>query len=589
MKKYAVYILTLLFIAGFASALLIIKHVKNNNSGLIITYPFRNALFPAEFPPPVIRWEYKPEGEHKWDIKLSVAGKDISISDTTSANYWQPELSEWETIKQSAVGGKMVFSVTCCSPGEEEIIKARIKFRISPDSVGAPILYREIPLPFAFAEQQPDSMSYKLVNIGSEKPPHTVMKRFMVCGNCHSFSNDGKTIGLDFDAAHRDKGGYFITDIKDTMVFDTSNYMSWNKLQDHNSFGMFSKISPDGKYIATTIKDRVIAENFGFDTEKIAFSQLFFPIAGVIAVYNRHTGELRELPGANNPEYVQSNSFWTPDGKNIVFARSKALNDVGDPHDMLVRDPLIIEEFVQGRRELKFDICIVPFNEGNGGEARLIKGASDNGMSNYFPAVSPDGKWIIFCQSENFMLLQPDSKLYILPFKGGKARELKSNLPLFNSWHAWSPNSKWTVFVSKGLSIYTDMFLTHIDEKGNASIPVLIENARVKRKVANYPEFINVKEDYTFNMIYKYVDIAQIQRALMAGDKELAQKLYDQYIRQGQCSLAVEYLFLAKYNLELKNYDKASEFIRIAYQKNLENDEIRGIYQMIGGRQGSKE
>jgi hypothetical protein len=33
------------------------------------------------------------------------------------------------------------------------------------------------------------------------------------------------------------------------------------------------------------------------------------------------------------------------------------------------------------------------------------------------------------------------------------------------------------VFVSKVLGPYTNMFLTHIDEKGNASIPVLVEKA----------------------------------------------------------------------------------------------------------------
>jgi tetratricopeptide (TPR) repeat protein len=504
------------------------------------------------------------------------------VSDTVSEDFWQPGLSDWEDLKQKA-GTRRVYAEIYRIPHTGISQRSvKVAFSFSEDSVGAPILYREIPLPFVYAEQQPDSMAYKLVNVGSENSPHTVMKKFMVCGNCHSSSDDGAVIGLDFDAAHRDKGGYFITDLRDTMVFDTSNYFSWNKIQDSQSFGMFSKLSPCGRYVATTIKDRVVSHHFGYDTERIAFSQIFFPITGVIAIYDRYTGDIWELPGANLPEYVQTNSFWTPDGKNIVFVRARALSELGDPNDMLVRDPLVIEDFVSRRREYKFDIYIVPFNEGKGGEARPVKGASHNGMSNYFPAVSPDGKWLIFCMADNFMLLQPDSKLYIVPLEGGKSRELRSNLPLFNSWHAWSPNSKWTVFVSKGLSIYTDMFLTHIDEKGRASIPVLLENARKAKRVANYPEFVNVPADYTFNMVYKYVDIAHIRRAQIAGDKELAEKLYKQFIEQGQYKLASEYLFLAKYNLEKKNYDKAVEFIRIAKEKDPEDDEIRGIYQMLG-------
>ena len=49
-------------------------------------------------------------------------------------------------------------------------------------------------------------------------------------------------------------------------------------------------------------------------------------------------------------------------------------------------------------------------------------------MSNNFPKVSPDGKWIIFVQCKNGLLMRPDSKLYIVPFEGGVARPLESNL-----------------------------------------------------------------------------------------------------------------------------------------------------------------
>jgi hypothetical protein len=67
--------------------------------------------------------------------------------------------------------------------------------------------------------------------------------------------------------------------------------------------------------------------------------------------------------------------------------------------------------------DFKFDIYKVSFNEGRGGEAIPVKGASNNGVSNYFPAASPDGKWMVFCQAENYMLLMPGSKLYIVPIK----------------------------------------------------------------------------------------------------------------------------------------------------------------------------
>ena len=49
-------------------------------------------------------------------------------------------------------------------------------------------------------------------------------------------------------------------------------------------------------------------------------------------------------------------------------------------------------------------------------------------MSNFFPKYSPDGKWIVFCKAKSYMLLQPDSELYIIPAEGG-ARDACATTP----------------------------------------------------------------------------------------------------------------------------------------------------------------
>jgi hypothetical protein len=99
-------------------------------------------------------------------------------------------------------------------------------------------------------------------------------------------------------------------------------------------------------------------------------------------------------------------------------------------------------------------------------------------------------RWQMDCilSAENFMLLQPDSKLYIVPTTGGIATELNCNLPLMNSWHAWSPTALDSFCIKRDEHFYR-FILTHIDEKGNASAPILVEKARKYRQVVNYPEF----------------------------------------------------------------------------------------------------
>jgi Tol biopolymer transport system component len=60
-----------------------------------------------------------------------------------------------------------------------------------------------------------------------------------------------------------------------------------------------------------------------------------------------------------------------------------------------------------------------------------------------------------------------------------------------NSWHSWSPNGKWLVFASKAYSDYTQLCVTHIDENGYSTPPVLLEHLTAPNRAANIPEFVN--------------------------------------------------------------------------------------------------
>jgi len=517
-------IISVAILVLISAVVLVVVRKNRKPEGFSIRYPFNNALFPPEFPAPTFEWNVDIKDYSPWDVSLFTEVNGYSVNSIIKNTRWTPDESKWDSIKLLSNFGKIYFTV---KKSGTKGPSAKVAFSLSHDTVGAPILYRQMPIPFILAEKNLDSMNFMLINIGSKDKPHVAMKGFPVCGNCHSFSADGNTIGLDLDAGLRDKGGYFISPIKDTILFNPANYMSWSKIEKRRTFGLFSKMSPDGRYIVTTLKDRVVIKNFPLNpVENVMFSQLFFPVNGHLAIYDRQTGILKELPGANLEEFVQSNASWTPDGKNIIFSRAPALPRDTNIYEINVQDEDLIDQFVKRKKTFKYDLCIIPFNNGNGGKAVPIKGASNNGKSNFFPAVSPDGKWLVFCQAENFMLLQRDSRLYIVPVEGGRARMLNSNLYSMNSWHAWSPNSKWIVFASKGMSLYTDMFLTHIDENGKDALPVLVGKARVPYRVINYPEFVNRKPGDTFVMEYDYVELAHIKRALKKGDMEKAKNLY---------------------------------------------------------------
>lgn len=151
------------------------------------------------------------------------------------------------------------------------------------------------------------------------------------------------------------------------------------------------------------------------------FLQVFFPTRGILAYYSRASGEIKALPGADDPQYVHCDAVWTPDGEQLVFARARAKDPNPADGKLAERanDP--------AETQIQYDLYQIPFRGGHGGPPQPIAGASGNGMSNTFPKVSPDGRWIVFVQCRNGQLMRPDSTLWIVPAAGGTARRMRCN------------------------------------------------------------------------------------------------------------------------------------------------------------------
>ena len=478
---------------GYRDAKKQLQEMKLHNGlplGIKVIYPFDGTLFPPEFYPPTFSWADTGNATaRQWYVFIhDTAVTKFYIKDKVSSSSWRPDSMEWEKIKRLPAK-KFVFTVMSYSPITKSYAGGQVRFAFSNDSVGADIFFRAVTLPFSFAVKNVHTIEWYLGSVKGGRP-RLMLKDMPVCGNCHSFPAGGKPIlAMDVDYGN-DKGSYTIAEIDDTCRMRPDNIITWSdfKREEHEpTYGLLSQISPDGNYVLSTVKDLSV---FVAVDDNLAYSQLFFPIKGIIGVYDRQKRSFYALKGADDPRYVQSNPSWSPDGQEVIFARTTAyINEKVRQSGRALLSAKDVKEFTSRHKSFKYDLYRIRFNHGQGGEPEPIPGASANGKSNYFAKYSPDGKWIVFCQAENFMLLQPDAQLYIMPASGGQPRRMNCNLPSMNSWHSWSPNSRWLVFSSKYKGIYTQLYLTHIDENGNDSPPVLLENLLFEKRAANIPEF----------------------------------------------------------------------------------------------------
>ena len=493
-----------------------------------IDYPEDGSIFPPGITPPTFLWRDGPAST--WTIDVAFADRTASIHvqakgekmrigaidpDAVSTTNelpqltpqqaaswtWTPDAETWMTMQSHSAAKPAMVTITGFRD-QAAVSVAKVSLTTSTDPVGAPIFYRDVPLmPSEGANGTVQPLSPTAIHLIrwrmrdiSQPESRTVLTGMPTCANCHSFSREGKTMGIDLDGPANDKGLYALVPVQRRISIQNKDVIQWNKDGEPGTtrVGFMSQVSPDGRYVVSTFAPPsldVPRTYYITNFKDYRFLQVFFPTRGILGWYDRTTGKREPLPGADDPRYVQTDGVWSPDGKTIVFARAEAR----DPYRPGQRPALHAND--PNETQIQYDLYRIPFNNGRGGTAEPIAGASQNGMSNNFPKVSPDGKWVVFVQCRNGQLMRPDSQLYIVALAGGEARRLRANTSLMNSWHSFSPNGRWLVFSSKARSPYTQMYLTHLDEDGNSSPAILIDGATAANRAVNLPEFVNTAGD----------------------------------------------------------------------------------------------
>jgi dipeptidyl aminopeptidase/acylaminoacyl peptidase len=157
---------------------------------------------------------------------------------------------------------------------------------------------------------------------------------------------------------------------------------------------------------------------------------------------------------------METQPAWSPDGKYLYF----------------VSCPVVPKEEYQ---KVQYDLQRIGYDADRNtwGEVETLVSAKETGLGCTFPAVSPDGKFLLFCMTDrgSFSIIRQSTDLYLMDLEKKSYKKLEINSDHSDSYHAWSSNSRWIIFSSKrNDGIFGKLFLSYIDSTGIAHKPIVL-------------------------------------------------------------------------------------------------------------------
>ena len=210
---------------------------------ITVDYPEEGSIFPPEITPPTFLWRDVSGSASVWTIDVEFAdgaagiraqsaGERLRLGEIdprcisannalpkltpeqAAARTWIPDAATWKAIKRHSTERPATLTITGFQDAhlDHPVSRGKVEIQTSQDPVGAPIFYRDVPLIPAelkkgvinpLAQGALPLLSWRLRNI-AEPNSRLLLTGMHTCANCHSFSRDGKTLGMDLDGPAND-------------------------------------------------------------------------------------------------------------------------------------------------------------------------------------------------------------------------------------------------------------------------------------------------------------------------------------------------------------------------------------------------
>src|ERR1035437_6875437 len=225
----------------------VFAQTHNDLATITVDYPENGSIFPPEITPPTFIWHDESNAAASWAIDVSFSdgspamhfrspGERLRMREIdphcispsnerpaltprqAAAHTWTPKGEAWKAIKLHSKEHAATITITGVPAGQTggTVSRGAVTMETSQDPVKAPIFYRDVPLIPSKGEKgviQPLAkrdlplLAWRLRDIGQPNS-RLLLTGMHTCANCHSFSLDGKTFGMDIDGPANDKGLY---------------------------------------------------------------------------------------------------------------------------------------------------------------------------------------------------------------------------------------------------------------------------------------------------------------------------------------------------------------------------------------------
>ena len=418
-----------------------------------------------------------PDAEH---IRVIVESDNGETLDVSGSDHIEMPVKAWQkTLPNSPLkgentlslregrGGSLSVTISVWNKEHPEGISYKpFTINIAKDEIDPWIAYRLLPPGYESWNHM--GIYQRNIECFDVEPIIENSQNNKGCVNCHSFANyDPK----DFTFHARGKNGGTIVMRDGKMKKVDIKEMSGGR---HGSYNIWH---PSKRYIAFSSNSTHQAF-YGQSKNKIEVYDLWSDLI-VYDIDNEKIHQDERFTDSLNLEMFPS---FSPDGKWLYFSTAKPVNM-----------PMETDK-------LHYSIVRVPFDEETGelGAIDTVYSAYEQGGTAMMPRITPDGRYMLFslgeCGGYNLYHMESDLKMMDLQTREMVPTDIL-NSPRAESFHAWSSNGKWVMYVTKRYDgRYTRLMLAYWDGK-KFHKPFLLPQKNPEDNIQllmayNVPEFI---------------------------------------------------------------------------------------------------